>query len=157
MIGKINNFLGLNIHQSKDGIFINQEKYSRNFLEKFGMMNSLKLKVPMNVGTRLGPSLDKLVVDIKLYRKMIGLLLYLTASRLDIMFVVCNCVRYQSNPKEPHSTALKNIFRYLKGTASLGLWYPSKTGFFIQVFSDADLGGCQLDRKKHYWWMSTFG
>ncbi|XP_052619848.1 uncharacterized mitochondrial protein AtMg00810-like [Lactuca sativa] len=148
MMGKINNFLGLNIRQSRDEIFINQEKYSRNLLEKFGMTNSSKLKLPMPVGTHLGPLLDKLVVDLTLYRSMIGSLLYLTASRPDIMFVVYNCVRYQSNPREPHLTAVKNIFYYLKGTVSLGLWYPSKIGFFIQAFSDAELGGCQLDRKS---------
>ncbi|KAL7582803.1 hypothetical protein Lser_V15G42497 [Lactuca serriola] len=142
MMGKINNFLGLNIRQSKDGIFINPEKYSRNLLEKFGLMNSSKLLAPMAVGTRLGPLLDKNVVDITLYMSMIGLLLYLTANRHDIIFVVCNCVVYQSNPRVPHLTGVKNTFRYLKGTVLFGLWYPSKTRFSIQVFSDADLGGC---------------
>ena len=62
------------------------------------------------------------------------------------MFV--NCASYQSNPREPHLTGVKNIFRYLKGTTSLGLWYPSNTGFFVQAYSDADLGGCSLDRKS---------
>ena len=69
-------------------------------------------------------------------------------SRPDIMFVVCNSARYQSNPREPHLNVMKNIFYYLKGTVLLGLWYPSKTGFFVQAFPDADLGGCQLDRKS---------
>ena len=88
VMGKINNFLGLNIRQSREGIFINQEKYSRNLLEKFGMTNSSKLRVPMVVGTRLGPSLDKTAIDLTLYRSMIDSLLYLRNSRLDIMFVV---------------------------------------------------------------------
>ncbi|XP_023750332.1 uncharacterized mitochondrial protein AtMg00810-like [Lactuca sativa] len=57
-------------------------------------------------------------------------------------------MRYQSNPREPHLTVVKNIFRYLKGAVSLGLWYPSNIGFFIQAYSDADLGGCTLDRKS---------
>ena len=109
MMGKINNFLGLNICQSREGIFQNQEKYSHNLLEKFGMTNSLKLKVPMALSTYLGPSLDKHVVDRTLYRNMIGSLLYLIASRPDIVFNVCNCARYQSNPKEPHLTLVKNI------------------------------------------------
>ncbi|KAL7595486.1 hypothetical protein Lser_V15G29689 [Lactuca serriola] len=121
MMGKINNFLGLNIRQSREGIFINQEKYTRNLLEKFGMTNNMKLRVPMAVGTKLTPSLDTLVVDLTLY---------------------------QANPRKPHLTAVKNIFCYLKGTISLGLWYRSKSGFFIQAFSDADLGGCILDRKS---------
>ena len=97
----------------------------------------------MAVGIRLTPA-----VDLTSYRSMIGLLLYLTESRPDIMFSVCNCARYQSNPREPHQTTVKNIFCYLKGTISLGLWYPSKLGFFIQAFSDADLRGCNLYRKS---------
>ena len=88
----------------------------------------------MVVGTRLTPSLDTHAVDLTLYRSMIGSLLYLTASRPDIMFSVYNYARYQGNPREPHLTAVKNIFRYLKGTISLGLWYPLKSGFFIQAF-----------------------
>ncbi|KAL7601618.1 hypothetical protein Lser_V15G23908 [Lactuca serriola] len=102
----------------------------------------------MEMGTRLTPSLDKYVVDLTPYRSMIGSSLYLTTSRLDIMFSVCYCARHQANPREPHLTVLKNIFRYLKGSISLGLWYPSKTGFFIQAFSDADLGCFNLDRKS---------
>ncbi|KAL7611699.1 hypothetical protein Lser_V15G05365 [Lactuca serriola] len=92
-MGKINNFLGLNIRQSSEGIFINQEKYSRNLLENFGMTNSSKLRVSLAVGTCLGPSLEKSTIDLTLYRSMIGSLLYLTASRLDIMFAICNYAR----------------------------------------------------------------
>ncbi|KAL7582491.1 hypothetical protein Lser_V15G44347 [Lactuca serriola] len=138
----------MNILQSKEAIFIIQEMCSRNLLEKFGMTNSSKSKIPMAVGTRLGPSLDKHTVDLTLYRSMIGSLLNLISSRQDIMFVVCNCSMYQSNPREPHLIGVKNIFRYLKGTTSLGLWYPLKTGFFLQAFSDADLSECQLDRQR---------
>ncbi|KAI3505861.1 hypothetical protein L1887_28170 [Cichorium endivia] len=147
-MGKINFFLGLNIRQSSEGIFINQEAYTKSLLEKFGMMGDSKVKVPMAFGTKLTPSLDKPETDITIYRQMIGSLLYLTSSRSDIMFVVCFCARYQANPREPHITAVKNIFRYLKRTTSLGLWYPSGSGFFVQSFSDADLGGCGLDRKS---------
>ena len=102
----------------------------------------------MAFGTKLTPSLEKPVVDITLYRQMIGSLMYLTASRPDIMFSVCYCARFQANPRELHMVAVKNIFRYLKRTSSLGLWYPARSGFFIQAFSDVDLGGCGLDRKN---------
>ncbi|XP_052627582.1 uncharacterized mitochondrial protein AtMg00810-like [Lactuca sativa] len=147
MMGKINKFLGLNIRQNREGIFINQEKYMKNLLEKFGLTNSTKLRVPMATDIKLTPSLDKPSVDQTLDRSMIGPLLYLTISRPDIMFSVSNCVRYLSNTREPHFTAVKNIFRYLKGTILLGLWYPSKNGLFVQAYSDAELGGCNLDRK----------
>ena len=147
-MGPINFFLGLNIRQGPEGIFINQEAYTKNLLTKFGMMGDSKMKVPMAFGTKLTPSLEKPIVDITLYRQMIGSLMYLTASRPDIMFSVCYCARFQANPREPHMVAVKNIFRYLKRTSSLGLWYPTRSGFFVQAFSVADLGGCSLDRKS---------
>ncbi|CAH1413683.1 unnamed protein product [Lactuca virosa] len=100
------------------------------------------------VCTKLTPSLEKPVVDVTLYRQMIGSLMYLTPSRPDIMFSVGYCARFQANPREPHMVAVKNIFRYLKRTSSLSLWYPTRSGFFVQAFSDADLGGCGLDRKS---------
>ena len=90
-------------------------------------------------------------VDSKLYRSMIGSFLYLTASRPDIMFTVCLCARYQSCPKESHLLAVKRIFRYLKDTPNLDLWYPKDSSFLLHAYSDADFGGCKLDRK------STFG
>ena len=102
----------------------------------------------MAFGTKLTPSIDKPATDMTLYHHMIGSLMYLTSSQLDIMFFVCNYARFQANPRENHLLAMKNIFRYLKRTSSLGMWYPAKSGVFVQAFSDADLGGCGLDRKS---------
>ena len=79
---------------------------------------------------------------------MIGSLFYLIASRSDIMFSVCLCARYQSCLKESHLLAVKRIFRYLKNTPSLGLWYPKGYLFALHAYSDADFGGCKLDRKS---------
>ena len=87
-------------------------------------------------------------MDITKYRGMIGSLFYLTASRRDIMFNVCLCARFQSNPKESHLNAVKRILKYLVGTINLGLWYPKGTHFNITNFSDADFVGCQTDRKS---------
>ena len=79
---------------------------------------------------------------------MIGSLLYLIASRLDIMFCVCLCVRFQACPKKSHLIALKRIFRYLFGTQNLGLWYPKKSSLELIGFSDADYAGSKIDRKR---------
>ena len=87
-------------------------------------------------------------VDQKLYRGMIGSLLYLTASRPDIMFSVCLCARFQSNPKESHLSAVKRIFRYLNGTTDLGLWYPRGVSINLVGYTDADFAGCKIDRKS---------
>nr|GEZ65752.1 hypothetical protein [Tanacetum cinerariifolium] len=82
------------------------------------------------------------------YRSMIGSLMYVTSSRPDIMFATCMCARYQANPNEHHVSADKMIFRYLKGTINLGLWYPKDSGFDLTAYSDADHAGCHLDRKS---------
>ena len=87
-------------------------------------------------------------VDQKLYRSMIGYLLYLCASRPDIMFSVDMCVRFQSSPRESHETAVKRILRYLIETHNYGLWYPSGTTFDLIGYSDADWAGCKMDRKS---------
>ncbi|GKD28980.1 putative ribonuclease H-like domain-containing protein [Tanacetum coccineum] len=87
-------------------------------------------------------------VDVHLYRSMIGSLMYLTASRPDIMFVVCACARFQVTPKVLHLHAVKRIFRYLKGQPKLGIWYPRDSPFDLEAFSDSDYAGASLDRKS---------
>ncbi|GJR23688.1 putative ribonuclease H-like domain-containing protein [Tanacetum coccineum] len=87
-------------------------------------------------------------VDVHLYRSMIGSLMYVTASRPDIMFAVCACSRFQVTPKTSHLSAVKRIFRYLKGKPSLGLWYPRESSFDLESFSDSDYAGANLDRKS---------
>jgi len=79
---------------------------------------------------------------------MIGSLLYLTASRPDIMHSVCVCARFQSCPKESHLTVVKRILKYLKGTKSLDLWYPRGANISLVGHSDSDFGGCKVDRKS---------
>ena len=79
---------------------------------------------------------------------MIGSLLYLTATRPDIMFSVGLCARFQSNPKLSYLKSVKRIFMYLKGTLNLGLWYPKSEKFDLIAYADADFGGCRIDRKS---------
>ncbi|GKE52187.1 hypothetical protein Tco_1487343 [Tanacetum coccineum] len=87
-------------------------------------------------------------VDVYLYRSMIGSLMYLTASRPDIIFVVSVCARFQVTPKVSHLHAVKRIFRYLKGHPKLGLWYPKDSPFDLQAYIDSDYAGASLDRKS---------
>ncbi|GAV56658.1 hypothetical protein CFOL_v3_00200 [Cephalotus follicularis] len=102
----------------------------------------------MSITTKLDKDENGKEVDQKLYRSMIGSLLYLTASRPDIMFSVCLCARFQSSPKESHLIAVKRTFRYLAYTPLLGLFYSNDSLFNLHAFSDADYGGCKLDRKS---------
>lgn len=121
MIGELTYFLGIEVKQMKDGIFINQAKYTWDLIKKFGMQNSTPVKTPMPVSAMLDPDINGESVNVTEYRGMIGSLLYLTASCPDIMFATCICARYQANPKESHMLHVKRILRYLKGTVNLGL------------------------------------
>ncbi|GJR18908.1 putative ribonuclease H-like domain-containing protein [Tanacetum coccineum] len=91
---------------------------------------------------------DGVDVDVHVYRSMIGSLMYLTASRPDIMFAVCACARFQVTPKASHLNAVKRIFRYLKHQPKLGLWYPRDSPFELESYLDSDYGGASLDRKS---------
>jgi len=102
----------------------------------------------MATATKLELNKTERSVDITSYRGMVGSLLYLTASRPDIMFATCLCARFQADPRESHLIAIKRIFRYLKGTPNLGIWYPRESGFDLIGYSDADYAGCKIDRKS---------
>ena len=121
MIGELSFFLGLQIKQMKDGIFVSQSKYLSDMLKKFGFNESKLTLTPMGTNGHLVLDSNGVSVDQKQYRSMIGSLLYLTASRPDIMFSVCLCARFQANPKECYLKVVKRILRYLKCTPNIGL------------------------------------
>jgi hypothetical protein len=121
MIGELSFFLSLQIKQLKEGTFVCQSKYVKDILKKFGMEDANPIKTPMATNGQLDLDEGSKLVDLKLYRSMIGSLLYLTASRPDIMFSVCMCARFQAAPKECHLTAVKGIMRYLKHSPNIGL------------------------------------
>jgi hypothetical protein len=148
-MGELNFFLGLQVDQKKDGFFIHQTKYVQDILKRFGMEETSPMNTPIPVNHQLGAIvINDEEVDPTQYRAMIGSLMYLTASRPDIMFAVCICARFQSNPKETHLKAVKRILRYLKGQPALGLWYPVEGNFDFIAYTDSDFGGCNFDRKS---------
>ncbi|GJU86540.1 hypothetical protein Tco_1294086 [Tanacetum coccineum] len=132
----------------EDGIFFNQSKYIKEMLKKFSLEDSKPMKTPMSSDTKLMKDEECESVDSTKYRGMIGSLLYLTASRPDIMFSVCLCARFQEAPKTSHLEAVKRIFQYIKGTTHLGLWYPKGTGIETVVYADSDHAGDYVDRKS---------
>ncbi|GJS62677.1 putative reverse transcriptase, RNA-dependent DNA polymerase [Tanacetum coccineum] len=129
-------------------IFISQEKYMNEILNKFGFSDVKTARTPMETQKALLKDADREDVDENLYRSMIGLLMYLTSSRPDIMFEVCACARFQVNPKVLHLHAVKRIFRYLKGQPKLSLWYPKDSPFDLVAYTDSDYARASLDRKS---------
>ncbi|GJU59098.1 ribonuclease H-like domain-containing protein [Tanacetum coccineum] len=147
-MGELTFFLGLQVTQKNDGIFISQDKYVDEILKKFGFSTVKTASTPMETSKPLLKDAKVKDVDVHLYRSMIGSLMYHTASRPDIMFVVCACARFQVTPKGSHLHAVKRIFRYLKGQPKLGLWYPKDSPFDLEAYTDSDYAGASLDRKS---------
>ncbi|GJV84862.1 putative ribonuclease H-like domain-containing protein [Tanacetum coccineum] len=147
-MGKLTFFLRLQVKQKEDGIFISRDKYVAEILKKFDFASVKTTSSPIETHKPLVKDEEVADVDVHLYRSMIRSLMYLTASRPDIMFVVCACSRFQVTPKTSHIYAVKMIFRYLKGKPKLGLWYPRETSFDLVAYSDSDYGGANLDRKS---------
>ncbi|GJV30421.1 ribonuclease H-like domain-containing protein [Tanacetum coccineum] len=147
-IGELTFFLGLQVEQRKDGIFLSQDKYVYDILKKFGFTSVKTASTLMETHKPLSKDADGTDVDVHLYRSMIGSLMYLTSSRPDIMFAVCACSRFQVQPKASHMHAVKRIFRYLKGQPTLGLWYPKDSPLDLIAYSDSDYAGASLDRKS---------
>ncbi|KAJ9557913.1 hypothetical protein OSB04_012527 [Centaurea solstitialis] len=148
MMGELTFFLGLQVRQRPDGIFINQAKYVQDLLKRFDFGGSNSAATPMPRNFQLTADTSGKPVDQKTYRAIIGSLLYLTASRPDIVFSTGVCARFQCDPRDSHLSAVKRILRYLKGTPDFGLWYPKDSGFELIAYTDSDHAGCKLNRKS---------
>jgi hypothetical protein len=148
MMGELKYFLGFQIKQLQEGTFICQTKYIKDILKKFRMNNDKPIKTPMRTNGHLNLNTRGKSVDQKVYQSMIGSLLYLCASRSDIMLSICMCATFQANPKKIHLRVVKRIMRYLVYTLKFGLWYPKGSTFDLIRYSDADYIGCKTDRKS---------
>nr|GEV23116.1 hypothetical protein [Tanacetum cinerariifolium] len=123
-MGELTFFLGLQVKQKEDGIFISQDKYVAKILRKFGLIDRKSASTPIDTKKPLLKDPD------------------------DIMFAICACARFQVTPKASHLHAIKRIFRYLKGKPHLGLWYPKHSPFYLVAYSDSDYDGASLDRES---------
>jgi hypothetical protein len=129
MMVELKFFLVFQIKQLEDVTFLSQMKYTHDILKKFGMDKAKLIKIPMGTNVHLDLDMGGKLVDQKVYRSIIGFLLYLCASRPDIMLSVCMCARFQAALKECYMRAIKRILRYLVVTPNLGLWYPKGSPF----------------------------
>ena len=148
LMGELKFFLGLQVNQRLYGIFICQSKYLKELLKKYNMEDSTSARTPSSTAIKLGTCDNSIKLDVSSYRGMIGSFLYLTASRLDIMYATCLCARFQANPRDLHLVAMKRILRYLKGTPNLGIQYPKESGFNLVGYTDLDYAGSVVDRKS---------
>jgi hypothetical protein len=148
MMEELTFFLGIQVKQMKQDTFVHQGKYTKDLMKKFNMTELKPMSTPMNSAASLGPDEDGDAVEQREYRSMIGSLLYLTATRLDIQFVVGLCARFQSSPRSSHRAAVQRVFRYLKNTLEFEIWYSASSSLDLVGFSDADFAGCGIDQKS---------
>nr|GEY07042.1 putative ribonuclease H-like domain-containing protein [Tanacetum cinerariifolium] len=147
-MGELTLFLGLQVKQKENRIFISQDKYVAEILRKFSLTYGKSPSTPIDTEKPLLKDPDGEDVDVHIYRSMIGSLMKLTSSRPNIMFSFCACARFQVTPKVSHLHAVKRIFRYLKGKPHLGLWYPKDSPFNLRAYSDSDYAGASLNRNS---------
>jgi hypothetical protein len=148
MMGELTFFLDIQVKQTKQGTFMHQAKYTMDLMKKFNMAELKPVSTPMSSTASLGPDEDGEAVDQREYRSMIGSLLYLTVTRPDIQFAVGLCARFQASPRSSHRTAVQRVFRYLKHTSEIGIWYSASSSMDLVGFFDADFTCCGIDRKS---------
>jgi len=148
MIGELNYFLGLQVKQTSEGIYISQSKYAKDLVKRFGLDGKSNASTPMSTSVKISDDLTNKQVDPTLYRSMIESLLYLTASQPNIAFSVGICARFQKNPKESHLTAVKHIIRYVNDTLLYGIYYSRETNLVVAGYSDANWASNADDRKR---------
>ena len=148
MIGELNYFLGLQIHQSDSGIFISQSKNAKNLVKKFGLEPASSIRTLISPNVKLTVDWLGKSDDPPLYRSIIGSLLYLTASRPDISYSVGVCGRYQANLKESHLIAVKRIIKYVKTTSNFVVWYDKDINDVLVGYFDMNWAGNADDQKS---------
>ncbi|KAA0033543.1 gag-pol polyprotein [Cucumis melo var. makuwa] len=147
MVGELSYFLELQSKQKNDDIFISQEKYAKNMVQKFGLEQARNKRTPAATHVKLTRDTGGAEVDHKLYRSIIGSLLYLTASRPDIAYAVGICARYQADPRISHLEVVKRILKYVHGTSDFRMMYSYDTTSTLVGYCDADWASSSDDRK----------
>ncbi|XP_050935219.1 uncharacterized mitochondrial protein AtMg00810-like [Cucumis melo] len=138
MVGELSYFLELQIKQKNDGLFISQEKYAKNMVKKFGLEQARNKRTPVTTHVKLTRDTGGAEVDHKLYKSIIGSLLYLTASRPDIAYAVRICARYQADPLISHLEVVKRILKYVHGKSDFGMMYSYDTTLTLVGYYDVD-------------------
>lgn len=147
-LGKMRYFLGIEVIQKADGIFICQRKYAAELIERFEMQNFNSVGNPIVPGQKVSRDEVGVKVDSTLYKQIVGSLMYLTATRPDLMFVVSLISRFMANPTELHFAVAKRIMRYVKGTLELGVWYQRGGNDELVGYTDSDYAGDVDDSKS---------
>jgi len=147
-IGLISYYLGIEIKQGEDGIFVNQEKFAKEILKKFKMEDCAKVKTPVECGVKKSKNDEGEKINSTTFKSLVESLRYLTCTRPDILYRVGLVSRFMETPTITHFKALKRILRYIKGTIDFGLFNDYSNSFDLMGYSDSDWAGDMDDRKS---------
>ena len=156
-LGPLHYFLGLEVHQSPKGIFLNQHKYTVDLIALAGMTASAPVDTPVELNVKLSRAEGDLLSDPTTYRQLVGSLIYLTITRPDISYAVNLMSQFMTAPRHLHLAAVRRIIRYLIRTPSCGLFFPSNNPLTLKAYSDADWAGCPDTRRSTTGWCMFLG
>ncbi|CAL2260415.1 unnamed protein product [Prunus armeniaca] len=156
-LGELHHFLGIEVNQSKKGIFISQESYAKEVLKKFRMENANPVSTPCVIGLKLSKDGEGKLVNSTMFRSLVGNLMYLTATRPDIMFSVSLVSRFMEKPYSNHWDVVKRILRYVKGTVDYGIFYEANIPINLVGYTDSDLAGSVDDCKSTFGYVFNLG
>ncbi|KAE8733549.1 hypothetical protein F3Y22_tig00001120pilonHSYRG00173 [Hibiscus syriacus] len=147
-LGQLKHFLGLEVDRTHEGIFLCQQKYAKDLLKRFGMLECKSTSTPMEPNIKMCAHEGKDLEDATMYRQLVGSLIYLTLTRPDISYAVGVMSRYMQNPKKPHLEAVRRILRYVKNTIDYGLLYKKGEDCKLVGYCDADYAGDHDTRRS---------
>lgn len=156
-LGELKHFLGLEIDRSKEGVFLCQQKYATDLLNKYGMMECKSISTPMEANTKLCAHEGKDLEDTTMYRQLVGSLIYLTLTRPDITFAVGVVSRFMQSPKKPHLEAVRRILRYIRSTLNFDIIYRKGVTCKVIGFCDADYAGDHDTRRSTTGYVFSIG
>ena len=147
-LGELKHFLGLEVEHTEDGLFLYQQRYAQDLLEKYGMLDCKPISTPIEPNVKLRSLEGQELADSTMYRQLVGSLIYLTLTRPDIAFAVNTASRFMEKPRKPHLDAVRRILRYVKGTIDYGLMYKKNAICEVAGYCDADYAGDHDTRRS---------
>ncbi|XP_016562986.2 uncharacterized mitochondrial protein AtMg00810-like [Capsicum annuum] len=156
-MGLLHYFIGLEVHQDEDGIFLSQSKYAMDFLIKFGLLNCKPAATPMNVGEKLQLNNRAQIDYARSFRSLVGVLIYLTHTCFDIAFSISVISRFMQQPSKVHFGAAKKVLCYIAGTKDYEIWYSHVSNFRLCGFIDSDYVGSLNDIRSISTYFFTLG
>ncbi|GKV11936.1 hypothetical protein SLEP1_g23148 [Rubroshorea leprosula] len=156
-LGELNHFLGLEVENLENRIFVTQRNYAEKLVAKFDLKEGKKCSTPLDINIRLRRDEGSLLSNPQPYRVLVGSLIYLTITRPDIAFAVGLVSRFMQAPRKPHLEAAKKILKYVNTTLDMGLFYKKEANFSLLGFTDADFGGDLADRKSTSGYVFLYG